>query len=141
MFSTTIPQRHVCYRLGLHFLQVLYTLRDPKQEEEEYQDRFQVLLARADPLNEEQRVQLFTGGLRPPLSFDVRDLNPQSLAAAMSLARQLELRNQYTAAPPRPAGRGLLPVPAPCLALSAPPAPKADTSTVTVEGRPVKRLT
>jgi hypothetical protein len=41
----------------------------------EYQDRFQTLLARADPLNEEQRVQLFTGGLRPPLSFDVRVLN------------------------------------------------------------------
>jgi hypothetical protein len=86
-------------------------------------------------------VQLFTGGLRPPLSFDMRVLNPQSLAAAMSLARQLELREQYTAASPRPAGRGLLPVPAPRLALSAPLAPKADTSTVTVEGRPVKRLT
>jgi hypothetical protein len=109
----------------------------------EYQDHFQALLARAGPLNEEQRVQLFTGGLRPPLSFDVRVLNPQSLAAAMSLARQLELREQYTAAPPRPADRGLLPVPvpAPRLALPAPPAPKADTSTVTMEGRPVKRLT
>jgi hypothetical protein len=58
----------------------------------EYQDRFHALLARAGPLNEEQWVQLFTGGLRPPLSFDVPVLNPQSLAAAMSLARQLELR-------------------------------------------------
>jgi hypothetical protein len=58
----------------------------------------------------------------------------------MSLARQLELREQYTAVPPRPAGCDL-PVPAPCLALPAPPALKADTSTVTVEGRPVKRLT
>jgi hypothetical protein len=86
-------------------------------------------------------VQLFTGGLRPPLSFDVRVLNPQSLAAAMSLARQLEMREQYTAAPPRPAGCGLLPVLAPRLALPTPPAPKADTSTVTVEGRSVKRLT
>jgi hypothetical protein len=63
----------------------------------EYQDRFQALLAHAGPLNEEQRVQLFTGGL--------------------------------------------LPIPAPRLALPAPPAPKADMSTVTVEGRPVKRLT
>jgi hypothetical protein len=107
----------------------------------EYQDRFQALLAHADPLNEEQRVQLFTGSLRPPLSFDVRDLNPQSLVAAMSLARQLELRDQYTTVPPRLAGCGLLPVPAPRLALPAPLAPKADTSTVTVEGRPVKRLT
>jgi hypothetical protein len=86
-------------------------------------------------------LQLFTGGLRPPLSFNVRVLNPQSLVAAMSLARQLELREQYTTAPPRPAGRDLLPVPAPRLALPAPPAPKADTSTITVEGRPVKRLT
>jgi hypothetical protein len=86
-------------------------------------------------------VQLFTGGLRPPLSFDVRVLNPQSLVAAMSLARQLELREQYTAASPRLASRGLLPVPAPRLALPTLPAPKADTSTITVEGRPVKRLT
>jgi hypothetical protein len=101
----------------------------------ECQDRFQALLARAGPLNEEQWVQLFTGDLRPPLSFDVWVLNPQSLAAAMSLARQLELREQYTAAPPRPAGRGLLPIPAPRLALPAPPASKADTSTVTVVGR------
>jgi hypothetical protein len=107
----------------------------------EYQDHFQALLSRAGPLNEAQRVQPFTGGLLPPLSFDVRILNPQSLAAAMSLARQLELREQYTAAPPRPAGRGLLPAPASRLAQSAPPLPKADTSTVTVEGRPVKRLT
>jgi hypothetical protein len=86
-------------------------------------------------------VQLFTGGLRPPLSFDMRVLNPQSLAAAMSLTRQLELREQYTTASPRPAGRSLLPVPTPRLALPAPLAPKADTSTVIVEGRLVKRLT
>jgi hypothetical protein len=59
----------------------------------------------------------------------------------MSLAQQLDLREQYTTAPPLPAGRGLLPVLAPHLALPAPPAPKADTSTVTVEGQPVKRLT
>jgi hypothetical protein len=42
----------------------------------EYQDRFQALLAHAGPLNEEQRVQLFTDGLQPPLSFDMRVLNP-----------------------------------------------------------------
>jgi hypothetical protein len=107
----------------------------------EYQDRFQGLLARAGPLNEEQRVQLFMGGLLPPLSFDVRVLNPQSLTAALSLAWQLELCEQYTAVSPRPADCGLLPIPAPRLALLAPPAPKADTSTVTVEGRSVKRLT
>jgi hypothetical protein len=59
---------------------------------EEYQDRFQALLPRAGHLDEAQWVQLFTGGLLPPLSLDVRVHNPQSLAAAMSLARQLELR-------------------------------------------------
>jgi hypothetical protein len=53
----------------------------------DYMDRFQALLARAGPLLEEQCVQLFTGGLMPPLSLDVRIQNPQTLDAAMSLAR------------------------------------------------------
>ena len=57
----------------------------------EYQDRFQSLLPRARRLDEAQRVQLFTGGLLPPLSLAVQIQNPQSLAAAMSLARQMEL--------------------------------------------------
>jgi hypothetical protein len=108
----------------------------------EYQDLFQALLPRAGPLTEAQRVQLFTGGLQPPLSIDVRIQNPQSLAAAMSLARQFKLREQYTTpatrAPPRP----LLPAPAAHLALPAPPGAKAATpATITVEGRPIKRLT
>jgi hypothetical protein len=42
----------------------------------EYQDRFQALLPRAGPLIEVQKVQLFTGGLQPPLSIDVRIQNP-----------------------------------------------------------------
>jgi len=58
----------------------------------EYQDGFQALLARVGRLDEEQRVQLFTAGLQPPLSFDVEVHNPQSLTGAMSLARKLELR-------------------------------------------------
>jgi hypothetical protein len=108
----------------------------------EYQDRFQALLPRAGPLTKAQRVQLFIGGLQPSLTIDVRIQNPQSLAAAMSLARQFELREQYTApaarAPPRP----LLPAPAARLALPAPPSAKAATPvTITVEGRPIKRLT
>ena len=107
---------------------------------EEYQDRFQALLPRAGSLDEAQRVQLFTGGLLPPLSLDVRVHNPQSLAAAMSLARQLELREQYAPAPAKAAPRGLLPAPPPRLALPAPPADKAATPTVTVDGQPVKRL-
>ncbi|WVZ80867.1 hypothetical protein U9M48_028309 [Paspalum notatum var. saurae] len=61
---------------------------------EEYQDRFQALLPRAGRLGEAQRVQLFIGGLLPPLSLDVRVHNPQSLAVAMSRTRQLELREQ-----------------------------------------------
>jgi hypothetical protein len=108
----------------------------------EYQDRFQVLLPRASPLTEAQQVQLFTGGLQPPLSIEVRIQNPQSLAAAMSLARQFELREQYTApaarAPPRP----LLPASTARLALPALPGAKVATpATITVEGRPIKRLT
>ncbi|CAA0831880.1 Unknown protein [Striga hermonthica] len=80
---------------------------------EDYQDRFQALLPRAGPLEEIQRVQLFIGGLLPPLSHAVRILNPQSLASAMSLARQVELMEadkvQAAAAPP-PA-RAALPAP------------------------------
>ena len=43
---------------------------------EEYQNRFQALLPRAGPLEEAQRVQLFTGGLLPPLSHAVWIHNP-----------------------------------------------------------------
>ena len=57
----------------------------------EYSNRFQTLLPRAGRLDEAQRVQLFTGGLLPPLSHAVRIHNPTTLAAAMSLARQVEL--------------------------------------------------
>ncbi|WVZ63880.1 hypothetical protein U9M48_013475 [Paspalum notatum var. saurae] len=103
----------------------------------EYQDRFQALLPRAGPLREEERVQLFTGGLQPPLSIDVRIQNPQSLAAAMRLARQFELREQYAAAAPRAAPRPLLAAPPPRLALPAPP---QGATSVTVEGRQIRRL-
>ena len=58
---------------------------------EEFSNRFQALLPRAGRLDEEQRVQLYTGGLLPPLSHAVRLHNPATLAAAMSLARQVEL--------------------------------------------------
>jgi hypothetical protein len=54
---------------------------------EEYSNRFQALLPRAGRLDEAHRVQLFTGGLLPPLSHAVRIHNPETLAAAMSLAR------------------------------------------------------
>jgi len=58
---------------------------------EEYSNRFQALLPRAGRLEEAQRIQLYTGGLLPPLSHAVRIHNPETLAAAMSLARQVEL--------------------------------------------------
>jgi hypothetical protein len=58
---------------------------------EEYCNRFQALLPRAGRLDEIQRVQLFMGGLLPPLSHAVRLHNPDTLATAMSLARQVEL--------------------------------------------------
>ncbi|WVZ90259.1 hypothetical protein U9M48_036574 [Paspalum notatum var. saurae] len=98
---------------------------------EEYSNRFQALLPRAGPLSEAQRVQLFTGGLLPPLSHTVRLHNPKSLAGAISLARQVEAMEldkvQQAAARPAPRAppppRPALPVaPAP-LALPAPAAP------------------
>jgi len=111
---------------------------------EEYQDRFQALLPRAGHLDEAQRVQLFTAGLQPPLSLDVEIHNPQTLAAAMSLARKLALRDQYTVPPARAPGRAPFPAPSARLPLPAPPttpAPTTASTTDTVEGRPVKRLT
>jgi hypothetical protein len=58
---------------------------------------FQALLPRAGRLDEAQRVQLFTGGLLPPLSLQVEQQKPPSLAAAMSLARQFELMDLFPA--------------------------------------------
>jgi hypothetical protein len=92
---------------------------------EEYQDRFQALLPRVGQLDEAQRVQLFTSGLLPPLSLDVRVHNPQSLAAAMSLVRQLKLREQYAPAAAKATSRGILPPPPPRFAHPAAPAEKA----------------
>ncbi|XP_072151436.1 uncharacterized protein [Setaria viridis] len=94
---------------------------------EDYSNRFQALLPRAGRLDEAQRVQLFTGGLLPPLSHAVRLHNPATLAAAMSLARQVELMEVERPAPhpPRPPPRGLLPAPGPRPALSAPHQPLA----------------
>jgi hypothetical protein len=95
---------------------------------EEYSNRFQALLPRAGRLDEAQRVQLFTGGLLPPLSHAVRLHHPETLAAAMSFARQVELmeidrQQQHT--PPRTATRGVLPAPAPRPAQPAQPPPLA----------------
>jgi hypothetical protein len=107
----------------------------------DYQDRFQALLPHAGRLDEEQRIQLFTRGLQLPLSLDVEVHNPQTLAGAMSLARKLELWEQYTVPAPRAATRGLLPAPPQRLALpAAPGANPPGPNTITVEGWPIKRL-
>jgi len=94
---------------------------------EEYSNRFQALLPRAGRLDEEQRVQLYTGGLLPPLSHAVRLQNPDSLAATMSLARQIKLMEAERPTPPAPraTARGILPAPAPRAALPLPPQPLA----------------
>jgi len=96
---------------------------------EEYSNRFQELLAHAGRVEEWQRVQLYTGGLLPPLSHAVQILNPGTLNAAMSLARQVEqMELAKTPAPIKPGARGLLPPPPPraaAPALPAPPAPLA----------------
>jgi hypothetical protein len=46
---------------------------------------------------EAQRIQAFTAGLQPLLSYDVEIHNPQSLVIAMSLARKRELHEQCVA--------------------------------------------
>jgi hypothetical protein len=115
---------------------------------EEYQDRFQALLPRAGPLTELQRVQLFTGGLLPPLSHAVRIHNPQTLGAAMSLARQVEqmelAKPEPAPTPSRSGARALLPAPPPRLALPAPPpaltADRPGAPAARTDGRQGKRL-
>ena len=115
---------------------------------EEYSNRFQALLPRAGRLDEAQRVQLFTGGLLPPLSHAVRIHNPALLAAAMSLERQVELMeaDRLALPPPRAPARGLLPAPAPRAALPPPPqqlalpAPPAAAQPGRGDGNP-RRLT
>jgi hypothetical protein len=94
---------------------------------EEYSNRFQALLPRAGRLDEIQRVQLYTGGLLPPLSHAVRIHNLETLAAAMSLVRQIELMesDRPAPAPARLAPCGLLLAPTPRPALAAPPQPRA----------------
>jgi hypothetical protein len=99
---------------------------------EEYASRFQALLPLVGRLEEAQRVQLFTGGFLPPLSHAVRLHHPDTLAAAISLARQVELMESdrpvqqptrpAPRGPPGPAHRAALPATAPLLALPAPPA-------------------
>jgi hypothetical protein len=116
---------------------------------EDYSNRFQALLPRAGRLDEIQRVQIFTGGLLPPLSHAVRIHNPETLAAAMSLARQVELMELDRQGPPptRAPSRGLLAAPAARPALPAPqqqqlalPAPPVATPQGSGEGNQ-RRLT
>ena len=109
---------------------------------EEYSNRFQALLPRAGRLEEGQRVQLYTGGLLPPLSHAVRIHNPETLAGAMSLARQVEQMELSRLPPPatRGAPRALLPAPAPKPPLLALPAPPAAAPPPRQDGPPLKRL-
>ena len=58
------------------------------------QDAFLQLLARCDDVTERQQVDIFTAGLRNPLSIDVEMQRPTSLEVAMSLARAFERRLQ-----------------------------------------------
>jgi hypothetical protein len=117
---------------------------------EEYQDRFQALLPRAGPLEEAQRVQLFTGGLLPPISNQVRLHNPQTLAVAMSLAREVEVmeKERLLSTPAAAPTRGVprtLPAPGPPpppsqVGRSVFPAPPIGAAPARLEGQPIKRL-
>ncbi|WVZ89777.1 hypothetical protein U9M48_036141 [Paspalum notatum var. saurae] len=102
---------------------------------EEYANRFQALLPRAGRLGEAQRVQLFTGGLLPPLSHAVRIHNPETLATAMSLARQVELMelDRLQQAPVKPAASTGT---APRAGRGSNPARPACTSTTGAAGPP-----
>ncbi|KAK3136157.1 hypothetical protein QOZ80_5BG0428960 [Eleusine coracana subsp. coracana] len=111
---------------------------------EEYQEHFLELLARARPLTNSQQIQLFTVSLLEPLSINVVELqNPQTLEFAMSMARSIE----SSSSTPCFTGdsKGLLTLPSSSGTASTPtPAPAATSTpatTMTVAGRPIRRLT
>jgi hypothetical protein len=92
---------------------------------EEYSNRFQELLPRA---GRGAACANLHWGLLPPLSHAVQILNPGTLNAAMSLARQVELMELAkipVSGLAKPAARGILPHPPPRLAPQALPAPQA----------------
>jgi hypothetical protein len=49
-------------------------------------------VARAEPLDEQQQVNIYTAGLLEPLKTDVELQNPPDMEMAMSLARAYERR-------------------------------------------------
>jgi hypothetical protein len=91
----------------------------------DYSNQFQALLPRAGRLEVSQRVQLYIGGLLPPLSHAVRLHHPTTLAEAMSLAREVEMMeaSRPPPLPPRAPPRGVLPTPATRPALPPPSSP------------------
>jgi len=109
---------------------------------EEYSNHFQALLPRAGRPEESQRVQLYTGGLLPPLSHQVRIHAPETLAAAMSLARTLELieLDRLSQLPPRAAPRAILPAPPPRPVLPAGAAPPPQVLPVPALPAPQQQL-
>ena len=107
----------------------------------EVRQRFLALLPRAGRLDEAQRVQLFTGGLLSPLSLAVRIHNLETLAAAMNLARQVELMETDRPVQPSPRqGQRALLAPPPCPAILPPPAATTAAPATSTESRPIRRL-
>jgi hypothetical protein len=94
---------------------------------EDYSKQFLSLLAHAGTLTESQQVQLFTVGLRPPMSINVQIQAPQSLEVAMNLAEAYEVCEQVVRVsqqqrmPHSTYQQGVLPTPSAPLPLPAPP--------------------
>jgi hypothetical protein len=109
---------------------------------EDYSNKFQALLPRAGRLGEAQRVQLYMGGLLPPMSHVVRIHNPETLAVAMSLAQQVEMMGlaQQAQPPGRSVSRALLPTSGAQGTCPPLPAPLAGATTPPLERQPLKRL-
>ncbi|KAL5751083.1 hypothetical protein ACOSP7_025686 [Xanthoceras sorbifolium] len=60
---------------------------------QEYQDRFEKLLAKAGPLEQARQVSYFVGGLQESIRMDVRANKPQTLSLAIGLACLYEARD------------------------------------------------
>lgn len=61
---------------------------------EDYQQQFQSLSARTQELNSSQQIGLFTAGLKEDLRLEVELQKPNTLGAAMNLARTFERKHR-----------------------------------------------
>lgn len=59
----------------------------------DYQSQFEVLVSRAESLTQDQKIQLYLGGLQEYIAAEVELHQPIDLVTAMSMSRLYEWKN------------------------------------------------